>query len=46
MIALIDAEKAPDKIQQPLMIKKKKKTQKVSIEEPYLKIIKICSKNY
>ena len=24
MIALIDAEKAPDKIQQPLMIKKKK----------------------
>ena len=25
MIALIDAEKAPDKIQQPLMIKKKKK---------------------
>ena len=46
MIALIDAEKAPDKIQQPLMIKKKRKTLKVGIDEPYLKIIKICAKNY
>ena len=41
MIISIDAEKAFDKIQQPFMIKKKKKTlQKAGIQGTYLNIIK------
>ena len=40
MINSIDAEKAFDKIQHPLMIKKKKKLQKAGIEGTYLNIIK------
>ena len=41
MILTIDAEKASDKIQHPFLVKKKKKkTQKVSIEATYLNVIK------
>ena len=40
LIISIDAEKAFDKIQHPLMIKKKKKLQKAGIEETYLNIRK------
>ena len=40
MIISIDAEKAVDKIQNPLMILKKNKLQKAGIEGTYLNIIK------
>ena len=40
MIISIDAEKAFDKIQHPIMIKKKKNFQKAGIEGTYLNIIK------
>ena len=40
MIISIDSEKAFDKIQHPLMIKKKKNLQKAGIEGTYLNIIK------
>ena len=40
MIIAIGAEKAVDKIQNPLMIKKKNKLQKAGIEGTYLNIIK------
>ena len=40
MITSIDAEKVFDKIKNSLMIKKKKKLQKVGIEETYLNITK------
>ena len=40
IIISIDAEKS-DKIQHPLMIKKKKTLQKVGIERTYLSIVKV-----
>ena len=40
MIISVDADKAFDKIQHPLMIKKKKTLQKAEIEGTYLNIIK------
>ena len=40
MIISIDAEKAFDKIQHPLMVKKKKSLHKMSMERSYLNIIK------
>ena len=40
MIISIDAEKAFDKIQHPLMIKKKKILQEAGIEGTYLNILK------
>ena len=40
MIIAIDAEKAFDKVQPPLMIKKKKNLQKVGLKGTFLNIIK------